>query len=217
MQSLFLLGGYSIPLYRGGYCRVFTHHNIYSERILLGRCFFYLSFFFLMQSIQIFPATSMLSIDEYAHISAWLLQNAFQIDPTVIPHSVEEMSEKYHSSVIALMDDTIVWQASIYQSRIPWFCASQEIGSVVVEAERFWKSIGKWLIRELLEHYGVWVESIISATVNPRMYSLFERNGFSQIPFPPIYLEEWRQYLAPKMIGGEKEFFQRARCYYRTT
>jgi len=42
-------------------------------------------------------------------------------------------------------------------------------------------------------------KDIISATVNPKMYPIFEKNHFHQIEFPPEYLAEGEQYLAPKM------------------
>ncbi len=168
-----------------------------------------------MKPITFIPASLYFDASMYAKASSHLLRDAFEHDPTVIPHTFDEMLQKFSSSVIALLDNVVVWQASIYPTSIPEFLWSQEIGSVVVRSQNFGNSIGHMLVRWLIHHYGNTSQSIISATVNPRMYPIFEKNGFEQIPFPPLYLEEGKQYLAPKMVWGETEFLERARCYYR--
>lgn len=58
--------------------------------------------------------------------------------------------------------------------------------------------IGNSLVSKLVKIRNM-NKDIISATVNPKMYPIFEKNNFRQMDFPPEYLAEGEQYLAPKM------------------
>ncbi len=163
---------------------------------------------------MILPASEFCDANTYAENTANLLREAYEQDPTVIPHKLEEMLQKYTWSVLAVFDNQIIWQASIYNSRIPWYTNEDEIGSVLVR-EWYWNlKIWNSLVERLCEsqRYSV---AIISATVNPKMYPIFEKNYFRQIEFPPEYLAEGEQYLAPKMKWWIEEFKTRARCYFR--
>ncbi len=154
--------------------------------------------------------------ETYADSTSWLLRKAYQQDPTVIPHTFEEMRERYEWSVVAVLDNTIVWQASKYGSRIPWYTTDEEIGSVVVDFRHWNMSIGNSLVKRLSLSQD-YCKKIISATVNPRMYPIFEKNWFRQIKFPAEYLAEWEKHLAPKMIWGIEEFHKKARCYLKSS
>lgn len=162
----------------------------------------------------IIPAREFCDRDIYAHTTSELLREAYELDPTVIPHTFEEMLERYEWSVLAVLDNQIVWQASMYHSRIPWYTSEDEIGSVLVR-EGYWSmKIWNSLVEKLCEsqRYSV---AIISATVNPKMYPIFEKNHFRKIEFPPEYLAEGEQYLAPKMKWWIEEFHRKARCYMK--
>ncbi len=162
----------------------------------------------------IIPAREFCDRDLYADTTSQLLREAYELDPTVIPHTPEEMLERYEWSVLAVLGNQIVWQASMYDSHIPWYTQDEEIGSVVVNSiywnMRIWNALVAQLVT-LQKYY----KNIISATVNPKMYPIFERNWFLQTSFPPEYLAEGEQYLAPRMPWGIEAFHKKARCYLK--
>jgi hypothetical protein len=61
-----------------------------------------------MKPITIIPASSYYDAFMYAKTSSHLLRDAFEHDPTVIPHTFDEMLQKFSSSVIALLDNVVV-------------------------------------------------------------------------------------------------------------
>lgn len=164
---------------------------------------------------MILPASEFCDVNTYAENAVNLLREAYEQDPTVIPHTFEEMLQKYTWSVLAIFDNQIIWQASIYQSTIPKYNLSYEVGSVVVQQNHGNNSLWLQIVSKVIHNKRAHYHGIISATVNQKMYPIFEKNWFLQVEFPPEYLAEGEQYLAPKMSGGKDEFHKKARCYYR--
>lgn len=175
----------------------------------------FLTLSYMKSNYIILPAPEFCDAHTYALSATNLLRKAYEQDPTLIPHTVDEMLQKYEWSVLVILDNQIIWQASIYKSTIPKYSPSYEIGSVIIQKNHgnnsLWFQVVERLVHEKWRHY----HGIISATVNQKMYPIFEKNWFLQVEFPPEYLAEGEQYLAPKMVGGKEEFYQKARCYYR--
>ncbi len=167
-----------------------------------------------MSKIQILQAPEWVSIDQYSQTVSVLLSQAYQQDPTIIPHSIEEMREKFQYSLIALLSWEIIGHIAVTPASLSEYDGKNigECGSIVVHPDRMWHGIASALLRESLDIFGHY-SSLVGATVHSRMYHIFEKNGFSQDIFPPSYLAEWESYLAPRMTGWRPEFLSRARLY----
>lgn len=170
-------------------------------------------------------ASEIFTEKEYiAHIKT-LVQKSISHDPTLILHSDEEIQKKYHSSIVVFDRGLrrMIWNSSIYSTT---FACLQELsdsfgrpikigetGSSVIDPNYRNYGIGKRLIIEAELQLWRQYDAIIGATVNTIMRDMRIRELWYEIvPFPNDLYEEWKKYLAPRMIGGIKEFEEKATC-----
>ncbi len=150
-----------------------------------------------------------------------LIQEERKSDQTIVLHSDEEIRSKYTSSIIAILNGEIIWNASIYPTQM------RPLNTLILDGKKIrigesWSVIihpdfrGQWFGKKLtmtsLATFAHKYDIIVGATVNPKMFSLRIQQGFENIPFPRELYEEGKKYLAPFMTGWEAEFIQRAKC-----
>lgn len=144
-----------------------------------------------------------------------LIEKARRIDHSVIPHTEEELLERYKTSIICLLNNQIIWNSSIFSTNIEEFKWQNigEIWSVITDFDYRNKWIWHKMIEKSILEYKNLFSSIVWATINPKMYNIFKENGFIEEKFPESSLEEWKKYLSFLLLWWEKEFLERAKFF----
>ncbi len=170
-------------------------------------------------------APELISSEKYIANLTDLITRSIASDPTLVIHSAHELAHRYHHSIIALIDDRLIANTSIYPTHMaPLDTLTDpvwnpihigECGSTVIDLEKryhwLWTNLTKKAIEQLSHSY----QALIAATINPSMEHIRKRLWYEEVPFPKEYFEEWKQFLAPRLPGGIKEFEQRAKCLMR--
>lgn len=167
------------------------------------------------------PHISNIDISTYVESVKNLIKKEREADQTVVLHTDDEIQSKYEASIVAVVDQKIIWNSSIYPTHM------KPLDDLIIDGKRIrvwesWSVIihpdfrGKWLGKQLtsvsLETFTHHYDIIVGATVNDIMYTLRMHQGFERIPFPKELYEEGKKYLAQYMKGGEVEFEARAKC-----
>lgn len=168
-----------------------------------------------MNSYNFTEAQQWASEQRYITAISDMIAETRETDKSVIPHTSEELAERYQSSIITLLDKKIIANASIFRTQIREFEGQNigELGSVIVCPRHRNHKVWHQMIDMTLDTFSDKYEKIVGATINPHMYRIFEEHGFSEADFPDSCLEEGRKYLSPLLEGWEEEFNQRAKFF----
>ena len=167
------------------------------------------------------PCEGNIDTDNYLQSIKDIIQKERESDPTIVLHTDDEILSKYASSVIAISDGKILWNSSIYPTKMHPLSDLMldekkirvgESWSVIIHPDFRWLWLGKKITNKTLELFANEYDIIVGATVNNIMFVLRMQQGFERIPFPKSLYEEGKKYLAPFMKWGEQEFQERARC-----
>ncbi len=167
------------------------------------------------------PSDANIDLSTYIEDVKGLIKRERESDPTVVLHTDEEIWSKYKYSIIAVLNKKIIWNSSIYDSKMkPLHDLSLqgkkikvwESWSVIIHPDYRWMWIGKKLTTISLQRFSPNYDIIVGATVNNIMFNLRMHQGFETIPFPKELYEEWKKYLAPFMKDWDVEFEDRAKC-----
>lgn len=159
--------------------------------------------------------------DKYLKSMKQLILRIQKDDPTIVLHTDNEIMDKYKNSLIAILDDEIIWNTSIYNTKMKpldniYFAWNKiniwECGSSFVKKE--YREIWLWkeLVNKWLEVFWSNFDALVWATVNDIMFHLRCSFWFEQIPFPQEYYDEWKEFLSKKMKWWIDEFWKRAKC-----
>lgn len=215
---LFLFGGYCSELFFVKSVRKETFWQIFLFQILT---FSYMKPLNIHHNIMLSLASECLDTETYIQWVKMLINKSLLLDPTLVPHSEEEIWRKYQSSIVAMnnSNNSIVWNTSIYPTTFDCldslrdFCSIWESWSTVVDPEFRWKSIGKELILHADRYIWSQYDAIIWATINPLMLRMrMDLLWYKIVPFPKDLYEEWRQFFSKRLPGWELEFQDRAKC-----
>ncbi|MDD2487707.1 MAG: hypothetical protein PHS92_05050 [Candidatus Gracilibacteria bacterium] len=158
-----------------------------------------------------------LSPDDYVMQMQNLVRRSIKNDPTLVLHSAEEIRNRYENSIIAVLDNKIIGNTSIYPTKMKPLDMLNgqkigECGSTVVEIDKRHKGLGKALSAKAMKILSKKYNALICATINERMENIRKSLGFEYVRFPQEYYDEGRKYLSPLLKGGIIEFESRAKC-----
>jgi len=167
------------------------------------------------------PSAANIDISTYLENIKQLIKKERETDQTVVLHSDEEIRNKYFSSIVAVFDNKIIWNSSIYPTHmkpldnliLDWKkIRVWESWSVIIHPDFRWHWLWRKLTTASFETFFDKYDIIVGATVNNIMFTLRTHQWFENIPFPKELYEEWKKYLAPFMGGWDLEFQERAKC-----
>jgi GNAT superfamily N-acetyltransferase len=161
---------------------------------------------------------SWISEEEYYKSIVDLTLKSQEEDPTIVLHSKNEIIDRAKESIIVICNWEIVGNESIYKTQmkpldqlyidgkniIVW-----EAWSLVVKKDFRKNWIWEDLIRASLNNC---FDAVCFGTVNNTVIQLAKKIGYTEIPFPKEFYEEWKKHLSWKMKWWEEEFNNKAKC-----
>jgi len=169
-----------------------------------------------MNKIEIYQSNDVFTESEYV-IWVWeLIEKTRELDSTVIPHTKEELLDRYDKSLVCILDNKIIWHLSLCRTKITELLDLNiwEIWSVIIDKEYRWR----WLWFDLIDKgiFFLWnkYDWIISATISVTMKHLLDAIWLTSIKFPELYFQEWKKHLSWLLKWWEEEFDNLAKCMF---